>query len=94
MGSFMQKNLLSIVPFLSQGAREDSSPFSLREGKLERPKRRDASKGQHARFRRNVGGENPHKMAHPLAQKWANLQPLYHLDDECRFLTFRSKFHP
>jgi hypothetical protein len=35
----------------------------LREGKLARQKRRDASKGQHGRAIRKAGGENLHTMA-------------------------------
>lgn len=55
--------LLSIVAFLSRGAREYTSPFSLHEGKLERPKTTRCLQRSEWSLQTECGCSNLHTMA-------------------------------
>ena len=68
----------------SRRKREYTSPFSLHEGKLERPKTTRCLQRSEWSLQTESGCPNLHTMAHPWAKKWANLQPMYHLEKPLR----------
>jgi hypothetical protein len=71
---------------------EDTSPFSLREGKLERSKTTRCLQRLEESLQTGSGCSNLHTMTHPWAKIWANLGLMDHLHTSWMTPMFRADF--